>query len=119
MVKVTGMYQNIAAQQVQTEAFLGLTIASVILALIPFITIFLYIDRKKQVMLCYLTIVLVIGFSFWLIQTAKGVLGPVELRAENYGIGTLLPSMAILFLILAIRGMKKDDRLIKSADRLR
>jgi hypothetical protein len=114
-----GVYQNIAGQQVQTEPFLGLTIASVILALIPFITIFLYKNRKKQVMLCYLSIVLVIAFSFWLIQTAKAVLGPVELRAENYGIGTLLPSIAILFLILAIRGMKKDDKLIKSADRLR
>lgn len=119
LVKVMGVYQNIAGQQVQTQAFLGLTIATVILALIPFITIFLYKDRKKQVMLCYLSIALVIAFSFWLIQTAKGVLGPVELRAENYGIGTLLPSIAILFLILAIRGMKKDDRLIKSADRLR
>ncbi|WP_411275193.1 DUF4293 domain-containing protein [Daejeonella sp.] len=119
LIKVMGVYQNIAGQQVQTQAFLGLTIASVILGLIIFITIFLYKDRKKQVMLCYLSIALVIAFSFWLIQTAKGVLGPVVLRAENYGIGTLLPSIAILFLILAIRGMKKDDRLIKSADRLR
>ena len=119
LVKVMGVYQNVAGQEVQTEAFLGLMIASVILALIPFITIFLYRDRKKQVKLCYLTIVLVIGFSFWLIQSAKGVLGPDELRAENYGIGILLPSITILFLILAIRGMKKDDRLIKSADRLR
>lgn len=119
LIKVTGVYQSIAGQQVQTEAFLGLTIASVILALIPFITIFLYEDRKKQVFLCYLAIALIIAFSFWLIQTAKGILGPVELRAENYGIGTLLPSITILFLILAIRGIKKDDRLIKSADRLR
>ncbi len=119
LVKVMGVYQNIAGQQVQTQAFLGLTIATVILALIPFITIFLYKDRKKQVMLSYLAIAMVIAFSFWLIQTAKGVLGPVELRAENYGIGTLLPSITILFLILAIRGIKKDDKLIKSADRLR
>ncbi|MES2872588.1 MAG: DUF4293 domain-containing protein [Bacteroidota bacterium] len=119
LIKVMGVYQNIAGQQVQTQAFLGLTIGSVVLALIPFITIFLYKDRKKQLILCYLAIALVIAFSFWLIQTAKGVLGPVELRAENYGIGTLLPSIAILFLILAIRGIKKDERLIKSADRLR
>ena len=119
LIKVTGVYQGIAGQQMQTEPFLALTIATVILALIPFVTIFMFKDRKKQVMLCYLAIALVIGFSFWLIQTAKGVLGPVELRAENYGIGTLLPSITILFLILAIRGMKKDDKLIKSADRLR
>ncbi len=119
LIKVTGVYQTIAGQQVQTEAFLTLTIATVILALIPFAIIFMYKDRKKQVLLSYIAIVLIIGFSFWLIQTAKGVLGSVELQAENYGVGSLIPSISILFLILAIRGMKKDDRLIKSADRLR
>jgi MFS superfamily sulfate permease-like transporter len=119
LIKVTGVYQSIAGQQVQTEAFLTLTIATVILALIPFAIIFMFKDRKKQIMLSYIAIVLVIGFSFWLIQTAKGVIGSVELQAENYGVGSLIPSISILFLILAIRGMKKDDRLIKSADRLR
>ncbi len=119
LIKVTGVYQTIAGQQVQTEGFLALTIATVILALIPFGIIFMFKDRKKQIMLCYVAIVLVIGFSFWLIQTAKGVLGNVELTAENYGVGSLIPSISIIFLILAIRGMKKDDRLIKSADRLR
>ncbi len=119
LIKVTGVYQSIAGQQVQTEPFLALTIATVVLALIPFVIIFMFKDRKKQVMLSYLAIVLVIGFSFWLVQTAKGVLGSVALGAENYGIGSMLPSIAIIFIILAIRGMKKDDRLIKSADRLR
>jgi len=119
LIKVTGVYQSIAGQQVQTEPFLALTIATVVLALIPFVFIFMFKDRKKQVILSYLAIVLVIGFSFWLIQTAKGVLGSVQLGAENYGIGSMLPSIAIIFIILAIRGMKKDDRLIKSADRLR
>lgn len=119
LIKVTGVYQSIAGQQVQTEAFLTLTIATVMLALIPFAIIFIFRDRKKQITLSYIAIALIIGFSFWLIQTAKGVLGPVELQAENYGVGSLIPSISIIFLILAIRGMKKDDRLIKSADRLR
>lgn len=119
LIKVTGVYQSIAGQQVQTEAFLALTIAAVILGLIPFAIIFMFKDRKKQVMLSYAAILLVIGFSFWMIQAAKGVLGNVELQAENYGVGSLIPSISIIFLILAIRGMKKDDRLIKSADRLR
>jgi predicted branched-subunit amino acid permease len=70
-------------------------------------------------MLAYIAIVLIIGFSFWLIQTAKSWLGNITLQAENYGIGIMLPSISILFIILAIRGIKKDERLIKSADRLR
>ncbi|MEJ7779550.1 MAG: DUF4293 domain-containing protein [Daejeonella sp.] len=118
-LKVTGVYENIAGQVVQTEPFLALTIATVILGLIPFVIIFLYQHRKRQIMLSYLAIVLIIGFSFWLIQTAKAALGPVNLQAENYGIGSMVPSIAILFIILAIRGIKKDERMIKSADRLR
>ncbi|MBE7179251.1 MAG: DUF4293 family protein, partial [Mucilaginibacter polytrichastri] len=34
-------------------------------------------------------------------------------------VGAFLPTLAILFLILAIRGVRKDQALLKSADRLR
>lgn len=118
-IKVTGVHENLAGQVVQTEAFLGITIATVVLAMIPLFTIFMYKNRKRQLSLAYATIILIIGFSFWLVQTAKPVLGNITLRTENYGIGVLLPSLAVLFVILAIRGIKRDERLIKSADRLR
>lgn len=39
-LKITGIQENVGGQIVQTEAFLALTIATVILGLIPFITIF-------------------------------------------------------------------------------
>ena len=118
-LKVTGVYESVGGQVVQTEAFLGLTIATVILALIPFIAIFLFKDRKRQMMMCYLSIACILGFSFWLVQTAKQVLGTIRLQTENYGLGVILPSLAVLFIILALRGIRKDEQLIKSADRLR
>ena len=70
-------------------------------------------------MFCYLAIAGILGFSFWLVQTAKEVLGNITLRTENYGLGVILPSLAVLFIILALRGIRKDERMIKSADRLR
>ncbi|WP_374166659.1 DUF4293 domain-containing protein [Arcticibacter sp. MXS-1] len=118
-IKVTGVYENIGGQVVQTTGFLGLTIATVLLGLLPFVVIFFYKDRKKQVALCYLIIVLILGFSFWLAQTARGVIGDLQLELQNYGIGVVLPCLAVLFLILAIRGIRRDEKLIKSADRLR
>ena len=118
-LKVTGVYQNVAGQVVQTEPFTGLTIATVILGLIPFVIIFFYKNRKKQIIICYLAIAGILGFSFWLVQTAKQVLGNITLRTENYGIGVLLPSLAILFIILALRGIRNDEKLIKSTNRLR
>ena len=119
IIKVTGVYENIGGQSVQTKPFLLLTIATVLVALIPFAIIFSYKDRKKQLMRCYLAIVAIIGFSFWLVQNAKAELGDSQLKLDNYSIGVILPSAAILFIFLAIRGIKHDEKLIKSADRLR
>ena len=118
-VKATGIYESVGGQVVQTEGFLGITIATVVLGLIPFAAIFLYKNRKRQLMICYLAILLILGYTFWLVQTAKSYIGSVTLQWENYGIGILLPSLAVLFTILAIRGIKRDEKLIKSAERLR
>lgn len=118
-IKVTGVYQTVGGQVVQTQQFLGLTIATVLLGLIPFLIIFFYRNRKRQIAICYLAILAILGFSFWLVQTAKTVIGNVNLEIGNYGIGVILPSLAILFIILALRGIRNDEKLIKSADRLR
>ncbi len=118
-VKVTGVYENIGGQIVQTSDFTGLTIATVILGLLPFVIIFFFRERQKQIKLCYLVIVLILGYSFWMAQTAKSVIGDLQLQLQNYGIGVILPCLAVLFIILALRGIRHDEKLIKSADRLR
>ena len=118
-LKVTGVYENINGQVIQTEVYLPLIIATVILGLVPCIIIFFYKDRKKQIAVCYANIVALLGYSFWLVQVAKKSLGDIVLRPDNYGIGVILPSLAILFIILALKGIRNDEKLIKSADRLR
>jgi hypothetical protein len=118
-VKISGVYENINGQIVQTAPFTILTIVTVMIALLPFITIFFYKDRKRQIAMCYLSIVLILGYSFWLVQVAKQAVGEVTLTLQNYGLGVILPSLAILFVILALRGIRRDEKLIKSADRLR
>lgn len=118
-VKISGIYENINGQVVQTAPFTLLTIVTVIVALLPLVTIFLYKDRKRQIAMCYLSIVLILGFSFWLVQVAKQTVGETTLALENYGLGVILPSLAILFIILGLRGIRRDEKLIRSADRLR
>jgi len=118
-VKVTGVYESIEGNIVQTEPFLALTIVTVILGLIPFIAIFLFKNRKNQMLLCVVCIAGILGFSFWMVQTAKQVLGNITLQTENYGLGVILPSLSVLFVILALRGIRNDEKLIKSAERLR
>ncbi len=117
-VMVTGVYQSLANQVVQTENFLLLSIATVILGLIPLGLIFLFKNRKKQEMLSYVGVLLFIGYSYWLTQTIKGVVGS-NLKISDYGIGIGLTSVAVLFLVLAAKAINRDEKLVKSADRLR
>jgi hypothetical protein len=37
----------------------------------------------------------------------------------GYAFGSVLPIFSLVFLILAIRGINKDEKLVKSLDRLR
>ena len=79
----------------------------------------MYKDRKKQVVFCYSAILVIIGYSFWLSQTVKNATGGAELRTDNIGIGIFLSSISIVLLILAVKSIQKDEKLVRSADRLR
>ena len=118
-VAVTGVYQDVNGQHTHTQFFAGLTIATAIIALIPLVIIFLYKNRKRQIALCYSAVLVIVGYSFWLAQEAKAVLGNIQLDTHSWGIGMFLSSLSLLLILLAIRNIKADEKLVKSADRLR
>jgi predicted permease len=97
----------------------ALTIITVIAALIPLVVIFLYKNRKQQIALCYSAILVLIGYSFWMAQTVKKVVGNITLEYRNMGIGLFLTSLSIILIIFAVKSIQRDEKLVKSADRLR
>lgn len=118
-LKVTGLYENVNGQLLHTQDFTALTIATALIGALPIVAAFMFRERKRQIAVAYVAIVAVLGFFFWLYQTTKTYIGDIQLQPENYGIGIFLPSITILFLIFAIKGIRKDEKLIRSADRLR
>jgi uncharacterized membrane protein len=118
-IKVTGIYQDANGVQAQTQSFILLAAATAIVAIIPLVLIFLYKNRKRQMMLCYVYILVVIGYSFWVAQTVKSVTGGADLTTNNFGIGMLLSSINIVLVLLAAKAIQRDQKLVKSADRLR
>jgi hypothetical protein len=118
-IMATGVYQDVNGQQQLTDHFVALTAVTAIVGIVPLIIIFLYKKRKQQIALCYSAILVIIGYSFWLAQAAKEVTGGVTLELKNFGIGLFLCPIAILLLILSIKGIQRDEKLVKSADRLR
>jgi hypothetical protein len=90
-----------------------LSILTVLAGALAFVTIFLFDNRKLQLRLTYLGIFLtVILLVMYFLEIGQFLSGNVALWAIFY--------FAILaFYILAARGIWKDQKLIKSMDRLR
>lgn len=118
-VMVTGIYEVINGVRTKTSSLIMLSIATAIVALLPLAGIFMYKNRKKQISYCYIVIVLIIGYSFYLAETVKTIAGSTPVRPENYSIGAILAPLAIVLIFFAIRGINKDEKLVRSADRLR
>jgi len=118
---VTGEYSAVNNEWIKQQNFVLQAIATAVLAFFPLLTIFLFRDRKLQLKLIYLTIVLLVLFGGWLYFTASQTLTVISqsLNAQNIGVGFFLLPVAIIFLAMAIGGIRKDEKLIKSADRLR
>lgn len=118
---VTGEYSAVNNDTVKQSSHLLQTIATIVLALIPVATIFMFKDRKRQLKMVYVTIILIAVFAVWLLFSANNTLATISqtVGADNIGVGFFLLPVAIIFLAMAIGGIRKDEKLIKSADRLR
>ncbi|MES2650276.1 MAG: DUF4293 domain-containing protein [Bacteroidota bacterium] len=113
----SGMYQKVGDIDKLVESSTALLSSIIAVTIMSFATIFYYKKRKIQKRLIYVTIVLMIGVSFWCSVYAKKIPGGLE--NANYDAGMFLPPLAIAFCLLAIRGINRDEALLKSADRLR
>lgn len=120
-LKVSGVYQGVEGQAVRTEFFILQTIATVLLGLFPLYIIFKFRQRKQQIQLIVLEIILLLLFGFWLYVSASTALTEARqfLSARNIGVGFFLLPVSIVFLGMAMGAIRKDEKLVKSADRLR
>ena len=85
-----------------------------VVALSAIITIFLYKKRKIQVRICYaMLVLLVLAYIIYLIVNLESL----SLTEMSYTF--IFPFISIIFTYLAIRGIKKDEKLVRSLDRLR
>lgn len=120
-IYVSGVYTSVNNVTSKESSFLLMTIATVVLALVPLFIIFKYKNRKMQLSLIMLQVVLICLFAIWMFVAANNILDLINqsIGASNIGIGFFLLPVSIIFLGLAIRGIRNDEKLIKSAERLR
>ena len=102
-----------------TDHYPSLLVAVIIITL-PFVTIFMYQQRKRQIRMSIMSIVAVGSFITLMLSRVSGINKlPVPPLNPSYGIGAVLPIVSLVFIVLAILGINKDEKLVKSMDRLR
>ena len=100
--------------------FIGIILAALSIVLSLF-TIFRFKNRKSQIGLTWINILLCIGLQAWLfVRINNFTSDPVNANiAGYYWVGTFLPLATLILLFMAKAGIRKDEKLVKSLDRLR
>ncbi len=110
-IEVSG--QPASFQYLNAGFNIWLLILTVALVCISVIDIFLYKNRKLQGRLALLGIVIsILNIFLYYKQTQKFTIG-------NYDLTALLAILIPVFFFLAFRGIYRDQKLVKSLDRLR
>jgi hypothetical protein len=89
-------------------------ISDVIITITGIITIFLYNNRKLQLKLSSFSILLNISILILCLIIIFG-----NKNSPNLNYGLLIPVFSSLLFYLAYRGIKSDEELVKSSNRLR
>lgn len=95
----------------------SLLIVFVLSAILSLISIFKYKNRKQQIGINRLNIV--VNFYLLGIIVYYLLMLPGESQISEKGIGVFIPIIAIVLLALANKSILKDENLVKSVDRLR
>jgi hypothetical protein len=97
-----------------------LLLLGLVIMIVPLVAIFMFKNRKKQKSIVVFSIVAVIAFIATLLMHVANFNNQTPAPANGgYSVGAVLPVISIIFLVMAIRGINKDEKLVKSLDRLR
>ena len=119
---------SILGESVQaTWLYICLIVMLALPALLSAITIFLYKNRMLQFRLCMSNIVLHVGalaciaVFCWRMSVGIAALEPYQevQRVFTLGWASIMPVISIILLSLALRGIAKDEALVRSLDRIR
>lgn len=98
--------------------FVGLTALLIISSALAIYTIFKYNDRKKQIKLCNINLLLLI--LWYAIESILPYVCDKYASAEGqFSWECFLPFLSMVMYVMARRGIKADEKLIRDADRIR
>lgn len=118
-ISFNGLFRETGMQNNElVNSILPLTVLLIIIPLLAFVIIFLFKNRSIQIILTRVLITLITmlivtiaAYSIAISEKFGASINPV--------FNTAIPLVQLALAVLALRGIKKDDDLVKSYDRLR
>ena len=119
---MTTPVQDSAAAVTQTSVFTptwGVFVLGTVIAVLSFITIFLYKNRPTQARICMIDAFFLV--TFYIVIFLSGYTFREDLSASNisWTAYIVMPFIALILDILAYKAINKDERLVRSLDRIR
>lgn len=99
------------------QSNMALLLVNLLILTATFIIIFLYKNRNLQMKLCMLSSLLSTGLLLLIFYYSEAM-GPAETKV-HYQAGVYLVAVQVLLLFLARNSIRKDEMLVRSADRIR
>jgi hypothetical protein len=108
-------------KELMTAERLHMMIVALLLIILPLIAIFLFKNRTAQKQLIWVHILLnLLLLLFFYIAKGSFVEGQQpEFVSSQYSLAVIIPVLSIILDVLAYRGIRADEKLIKSADKFR
>lgn len=115
-LNITKVAEGQAAQNVGTVW--PLSIILVLIIVLSVICILLYKNRTRQLLFSKILISLILVLILIIVYYTYSITSQYDTTFVP-GIKMVIPVLMLAFSVLAFRGIKKDDQLVKSYDRLR
>jgi len=112
-----GIYQKVNNVTQKVESYSALFGGTILAGVICLANIFSFRNRALQKRITLFSIFLILLLIVCIVNYALKI--PGGINGASFNIGSGLPVIAVIFCALAFRGIRKDEQLIRSADRLR
>ena len=107
-------------QQLRVNDHYPSLLMALVITVLPLVAIFMFKNRTRQRNVVLFSIVACIAFiAFTLMRVSNFNNGTSAPVTGTYWVGSILPVVAIIFLVMAVNGIRRDEKLVKSLDRLR
>ncbi len=120
--RTTGFFMADGTQVVDADVKIPFAPVIALVSVLLVVVVFLYKNRQRQLLLtrtANLMTMAVVVFLFITDNSVRSYLAQGERVENTFGISAGLPLLMIVFILLAERGIRKDEALVKSMDRLR